>query len=214
MSIFDQGARLVPDIVTEAEERRILMRVADAPWLSDLSRRVQHYGYRYSYTSRNAGRHTPAPAFPRWAIVIADRLRPLFDGVLPEQCIVNEYRSGHATLAIRRCRATLPHGFEFDRIHAFQRRNRIGRSRGRCVLCVSVHDRRKWAPHDNVHGTHRAEQLRGRHDFVQGANGLHPKLEGFTGVIDAILEADRDERRKQRHTAQRIFERLRDEHGE
>ena len=101
MSIFDQGARLVPDIVTEAEERRILMRVADAPWLSDLSRRVQHYGYRYSYTSRNAGRHTPAPAFPRWAIVIADRLRPLFDGVLPEQCIVNEYRSGHRASSSR-----------------------------------------------------------------------------------------------------------------
>ena len=40
-----------------------------------------------------------------------------------------------------------------------------------------------------------------------------PKLEGFTGFIDAILAADRDEPRKQRHTAQRIFERLRDEHG-
>ena len=40
-----------------------------------------------------------------------------------------------------------------------------------------------------------------------------PKLEGFTGIIDAILEADRKELRKQRHTAQRIFERLRDEHG-
>ena len=94
MSIFDQGARLVPDIVTEAEERRILMRICDAPWLTDLSRRVLHYGYRYSYTSRNAGRHTPAPAFPRWAEVIADRIRPLFDGVLPEQCIVNKYRPG------------------------------------------------------------------------------------------------------------------------
>ena len=40
-----------------------------------------------------------------------------------------------------------------------------------------------------------------------------PKLEGFTGIIEAILEADRDVPRKQRHTAQRIFERLRDEHG-
>ena len=34
-----------------------------------------------------------------------------------------------------------------------------------------------------------------------------------TGVIDAILEADRQVPRKQRHTAKRIFERLRDEHG-
>ena len=40
-----------------------------------------------------------------------------------------------------------------------------------------------------------------------------PKLEGFTGIIAAILEEDRDEPRKQRHTAHRIFERLRDEHG-
>ena len=45
--------------------------------------------------------------------------------------------------------------------------------------------------------------------------GAAAKLEGFTGIIDAILEADRapDVPRKQRHTAHRIFERLRDEHG-
>ena len=40
-----------------------------------------------------------------------------------------------------------------------------------------------------------------------------PKLDGFTGIVDAILEVDRDEPRKERHTAQRIFDRLRDEHG-
>ena len=94
MSIFDEGAAIVHDIVTEAEERRILMRVADAPWLTDLSRRVQHYGYRYDYRLRQSGRHAPAPAFPRWAEVIGERLRPHFDGRRPEQCIVNEYRPG------------------------------------------------------------------------------------------------------------------------
>ena len=42
-----------------------------------------------------------------------------------------------------------------------------------------------------------------------------PKLDGFTGIVDAILEADTDPDvpRKQRHTAHRIFERLRDEYG-
>ena len=40
-----------------------------------------------------------------------------------------------------------------------------------------------------------------------------PKLEPFTGVIDAILEGDTKVPRKQRHTAKRIFERLRDEYG-
>jgi transposase len=39
-----------------------------------------------------------------------------------------------------------------------------------------------------------------------------PKLDGFTGVIDRILEEDRARPRKQRHTARRIFQRLRAEH--
>ena len=40
-----------------------------------------------------------------------------------------------------------------------------------------------------------------------------PQLEPFTGVIDRILESDLSVPRKQRHTAKRIFERLRDEYG-
>ena len=40
-----------------------------------------------------------------------------------------------------------------------------------------------------------------------------PKLEPFTGIIDQILVDDLRRPRKQRHTAQRIFQRLRDEHG-
>lgn len=39
------------------------------------------------------------------------------------------------------------------------------------------------------------------------------KLEPFLPVIHQILEADREAPKKQRHTARRIFERLRDEHG-
>jgi len=40
-----------------------------------------------------------------------------------------------------------------------------------------------------------------------------PKLDPFLGVLHQILEDDRKAPRKQRHTARRIFERLRDEHG-
>ena len=40
-----------------------------------------------------------------------------------------------------------------------------------------------------------------------------PKLGAWIGTIDQILEADKAEGRKQRHTAKRIFERLRDEHS-
>ena len=40
-----------------------------------------------------------------------------------------------------------------------------------------------------------------------------PKLESYTGVIDRILDDDHRVPRKPRHTAKRIFERLRDEYG-
>ena len=40
-----------------------------------------------------------------------------------------------------------------------------------------------------------------------------PKLDPFIPIIDAILQADVEAPRKQRHTARRVFERLRDEYG-
>jgi transposase len=40
-----------------------------------------------------------------------------------------------------------------------------------------------------------------------------PKLDSFTAIIDCILEEDRTVHHKQHHTAKRILERLRDEHG-
>lgn len=42
---------------------------------------------------------------------------------------------------------------------------------------------------------------------------ISPKLAPFTGIIDAIWEADKQVHAKQRHTAIRILERLLDEHG-
>ena len=40
-----------------------------------------------------------------------------------------------------------------------------------------------------------------------------PKLDPYRGVIDRIIEEDRSLPKKQRHTAKRIYERLRAEHG-
>ena len=67
----------------------------------------------------------------------------------------------------------------------------------------------------------RAGQQDGTQDaVVLGAAGYRrgkpprrPKLGPFTGIIDRILEDDRTSHHKQRHTAKRIFDRLRDEYG-
>ncbi len=49
--------------------------------------------------------------------------------------------------------------------------------------------------------------------YVRSKPPVRPKLDAFTDVIEAILAADKDRPKKQLHTAKRIFERLRDEHG-
>jgi transposase len=49
--------------------------------------------------------------------------------------------------------------------------------------------------------------------YTRKAPAAKPKLGPLLPVIDAILEADRPAPVKQRHTAKRIFERVRDEHG-
>ena len=42
---------------------------------------------------------------------------------------------------------------------------------------------------------------------------VKPKLDAFIAIIDRILADDKLRPKKQQHTAKRIFERLRDEHG-
>ena len=49
--------------------------------------------------------------------------------------------------------------------------------------------------------------------YRRGKPPRRPKLGPFTGIIDRILEDDRASHHKQRHTAKRIFDRLRDEYG-
>ena len=49
--------------------------------------------------------------------------------------------------------------------------------------------------------------------YRQRKPARRPKLEPYIGVIEGILEEDRVAPKKQRHTAKRIFERLREEHG-
>jgi transposase len=49
--------------------------------------------------------------------------------------------------------------------------------------------------------------------YRQNAVRPKPRLGQFLGVIEEILEADKTAPVKQRHTARRIYERLRDEYG-
>jgi len=49
--------------------------------------------------------------------------------------------------------------------------------------------------------------------YVRTKPPVRPKLDPFIAIIDKILADDKSRPKKQQHTAKRIFERLRDEHG-
>lgn len=49
--------------------------------------------------------------------------------------------------------------------------------------------------------------------YVRKKPPAKPKLDPFIVVIDGILGDDKFRPKKQQHTAKRLFERLRDEHG-
>ncbi|WP_286130410.1 alpha-ketoglutarate-dependent dioxygenase AlkB [Solirubrum puertoriconensis] len=90
-----QGARYMADYLTVKEELKLLSLIDAAPWLNDLKRRVQHYGYRYDYRSRNIDYSMFLGPLPAWAAYFAVELCK--DGLMPtiaDQVIVNEYLPG------------------------------------------------------------------------------------------------------------------------
>ncbi|MFN5589280.1 MAG: hypothetical protein ACK48P_05545, partial [Holosporales bacterium] len=89
------GLSLLLDFITEAEERELLSVIDQQPWLADLQRRVQHYGYRYDYTARQVTADLYLGALPEWLQPLATRLH--CEGLFatpPDQVIVNEYQPG------------------------------------------------------------------------------------------------------------------------
>jgi alkylated DNA repair dioxygenase AlkB len=89
------GMSLLPEFITEDEERELLSVIDQQPWLTDLQRRVQHYGYRYDYTARQVTADLYLAALPDWLQPLATRLH--CEGLFatpPDQVIVNEYQPG------------------------------------------------------------------------------------------------------------------------
>jgi alkylated DNA repair dioxygenase AlkB len=98
------GLSYCHQLLTIAEQGRILQEVDARPWLSDLKRRVQHYGYKYDYKSRAVNPSMYVGPLPAFAIDVARSLmeRSLVDE-MPDQLIVNEYEPGQGITAHTDC---------------------------------------------------------------------------------------------------------------
>ena len=47
-----EGLSYIPNFITRDEERALIEAIDQQSWLTDLKRRVQHYGYKYDYKAR------------------------------------------------------------------------------------------------------------------------------------------------------------------
>jgi alkylated DNA repair dioxygenase AlkB len=94
------GLHYCSNYIDEAEQQELLGIIDQQPWLTDLKRRVQHYGYKYDYKARMVTPELYLGPLPDWLVPLAHRLHSegLFSAV-PDQAIINEYLPGQGISA-------------------------------------------------------------------------------------------------------------------
>jgi len=90
-----RGLTYLRDFITSDEEKKIASLIDAKEWSGELSRRVQHYGYKYDYKVRNVNEAISVESLPKWLQSLGKRLvRDGFFDIEPDQVIVNEYLPG------------------------------------------------------------------------------------------------------------------------
>lgn len=90
-----KGLTYIPNFLEMSEVNNLIYSINMEPWLSDIKRRVQHYGYKYNYKARSIDYSMFIGKLPSWAMIIAQRLFiEKHINELPDQLIINEYEPG------------------------------------------------------------------------------------------------------------------------
>jgi alkylated DNA repair dioxygenase AlkB len=98
------GLQIVDAFVTQEEEADLLATIDGQPWIEDLLRLVQHYGWRYDYKARRIRRDMYLGPLPPWAATLGVRLKAggWFEHA-PDQVIVNDYQPGQGIASHTDC---------------------------------------------------------------------------------------------------------------
>lgn len=140
------GLQFVERFLTPEQQNYCVQRVDAAveEWRNDLSRRVQHYGWRYDYNARAITPDMHIGTLPDWLDELAQKLYDetgLFERV-PEQVIVNEYLPGqgiathidHPGFGPTVCTISLLDDWEMDFSKNWRDKSPALLQRGSCVL--------------------------------------------------------------------------------
>lgn len=94
------GLTYIADFIDAANEAALIQTIDAQPWITELKRRVQHYGWRYDYKARSVTNDLRIGVLPDWLQTYAVRLQQagLFTE-MPDQAIINEYQPGQGISA-------------------------------------------------------------------------------------------------------------------
>lgn len=90
-----RGLQYVDEFLGQDEQVQILERIDQKEWSTELSRRVQHFGYKYDYRKRSIDADMKVADLPIWLDPMQGRMKE--EGLLPlapDQLIINEYQPG------------------------------------------------------------------------------------------------------------------------
>jgi alkylated DNA repair dioxygenase AlkB len=94
------GLSYIPDFIDSAAESHLIRTIDAQPWITELKRRVQHYGWRYDYKARSVTNDLRIGALPNWLQSFAVRLQQAgYFPEIPDQAIINEYQPGQGISA-------------------------------------------------------------------------------------------------------------------
>ena len=89
------GLTYIPEYIDRQQENDLISIIDAQSWITELKRRVQHYGYRYDYKARNVTPQSYMGPLPEWLVSYSHQLHANgFFPQLPDQVIINEYQPG------------------------------------------------------------------------------------------------------------------------
>lgn len=95
-----KGLHYIPEFISQEQSTLLLGKIDQEPWLDDLKRRVQHYGFKYDYKKRNIDMGMKIGELPEWAMELVSGFQT--SGYMPypaDQLIINEYLPGQGIAA-------------------------------------------------------------------------------------------------------------------
>lgn len=98
------GLNYVPHFINAELEAELIQLIDQQSWITDLRRRVQHYGYRYDYKVRGLKSDLYLGPIPQWLRPYCQKLHSEgYFSQIPNQVIVNEYLPGQGIASHTDC---------------------------------------------------------------------------------------------------------------